>query len=92
MINNASKNGTTHFEVHVGDGAKQVLLAGSFNGWKPEKMAKRKGGTFVANKKLAPGEYRYRFVIDGQWTADRDNPVQAPNPYGSMDSVVQVAS
>ena len=53
-------------------------------------MTKKKDGTFVANRQLEPGDYRYRFVIDGQWVPDSDNPSQAPNPYGSVDSVVHV--
>jgi hypothetical protein len=37
---------------------------------------------------LAPGRYRYRYV--GRWTPDpRNNAIEA-NPFGDVDSVVEV--
>ena len=90
MINNGNK-GTVRFAVQPASKVIEVLLAGTFNDWKPERMAKRKDGTFVSTKSLAPGEYKYKFVIDGQWMPDSDNPRQVPNPYGSMDSIVHIA-
>jgi len=91
MIDNGKNKGTVRFAVQPAQKARQVLLAGTFNNWTPEKMAKQKDGTFVASKTLAPGEYKYKFVIDGQWMPDCDNPRQIPNPYGSVDSVVHVS-
>jgi 1,4-alpha-glucan branching enzyme len=90
MINNGSK-GTVRFAVQPASKVTEVLLAGTFNNWKPEKMAKQKNGAFVASKSLAPGDYKYKFVIDGKWVPDSDNPRQIPNPFGSMDSVVHVS-
>jgi hypothetical protein len=55
-------------------------------------MAKQKDGTFAASKSLAPGDYKYKFVIDGQWVPDSSNPRHVPNPYGSVDSVVHVGN
>ena len=99
MINNgksggksSGKNkGTTRFAVQPARKVNEVLLAGTFNDWKPEKMAKQKDGTFAASKSLAPGDYKYKFVIDGQWVPDSSNPRHVPNPYGSVDSVVHVS-
>ncbi len=91
MIISDKGKGTVRFAVQPAQKAKQVLLAGTFNNWTPEKMAKQKDGTFVASKSLAPGEYKYKFVIDGQWMSDSDNPRQIPNPYGSMDSVAYIS-
>jgi len=71
---------------------KQVQVAGSFNNWKPEegRMTRQKNGSFRRRFQLPPGEYRYRFVVDGQWQADPEADGQVPNPFGSMDSVVWV--
>ena len=91
MINDVKKKGTVQFAVHPESNAKKVLLAGTFNDWQPQRMTKKKDGTFVSNQQLAPGEYRYRFVIDGKWVPDNDNPARVPNPYGSVDSVVQIS-
>jgi 1,4-alpha-glucan branching enzyme len=53
------------------DGAKKLLLAGEFNGWKPAPMRKAKG-VFSASVELPTGaSYRYRFVTDaGLWLND----------------------
>ena len=40
---------------------------------------------------LAPGRYRYRYVIDGQWARDAHNHMVESNPFGDVDSVVEVA-
>lgn len=92
MINSGKDKGKVQFAVQPASKAKQVMLAGTFNNWTPENMAKQKDGTFVASKSLAPGDYKYKFVVDGQWMPDSDNPRQMPNPFGSVDSVVHVGS
>lgn len=60
---------------------KNVYLAGSFNGWKPTGQAMEgpdgEGG-YKISVDLAPGDYEYRFVIDGAtWHSDPGNPVHA---------------
>jgi len=90
MIKNKKKKGTIQFAVQPEHKTKKVFLAGTFNDWTPERMTKRKGGMYVSNRKLEPGDYRYKFVIDGQWMSDNDNPIQVPNPFGSTDSIVHV--
>ncbi|HHF52739.1 MAG TPA: hypothetical protein ENL43_00035, partial [candidate division WOR-3 bacterium] len=64
------------FEYYNPD-AKQVYLAGEFNEWSTTSlpMRKEKDGTWWIVIKLPPGKYEYKFVVDGQWVADPDNPV-----------------
>ena len=55
--------------------AKNVVLAGNFNGWnnselKMDKTSKGWQLPFV----LAPGNYEYKFVVDGKWMFDPGNP------------------
>jgi hypothetical protein len=38
--------------------------------------------------KLAPGRYRYRYVIDGRWETDPRNAAVEPSPYGGNDSLI----
>ena len=40
--------------------------------------------------KLSPGRYRYRYVIDGRWTHDLHNNYHESNPFGELNSVVEV--
>jgi hypothetical protein len=59
--------------------AKRVFLAGDFNNWNPEveEMVKE-GDTFEWSLFLVAGKYHYRFVVDGQWVNDPDNPPEDP--------------
>ena len=80
------------FTVHAEKG-KAVYLAGSFNEWSTtaKKMAyKTKAGIYSATVQLAPGEYQYKFVIDGTWCADPENANAVPNDQGTYNSVITV--
>jgi threonyl-tRNA synthetase len=69
--------------------AKEVYLAGDFNDWKLDRM-EDDSGTWKKRINLANGIYRYRFVIDGNWTDDVNNPLKETNPYGSLDSLIEI--
>ncbi|MFN0157721.1 MAG: carbohydrate-binding module family 20 domain-containing protein [Bacteroidota bacterium] len=62
---------------HVGDGirfvysdaeARSVSLVGDFNGWSKDElpMAKEGADLWTVVKKLTPGVYQYKFVVDGE--------------------------
>ena len=72
--------------------AKEVYLAGDFNDWKLDGNSRMKQDSGVWKKRinLARGKYRYRFVIDGNWTEDINNPAKETNPFGSVDSLIEV--
>jgi hypothetical protein len=38
--------------------------------------------------RLAPGRYRYRYVIDGQWCRDPRNAAVEPSSFGGDDSLL----
>lgn len=76
-------------------GAKDVFVAGEFNGWRADAssaMANSNNGTWSVRMKLKPGQYRYRFVVDGKWMADPANPTTEINPYGEYDSLLTIAA
>ena len=80
------------FTVHAEKG-KEVYIAGEFNQWNPtaKKMAyKAKDGVYAATVKLLPGDYQYKFVIDGTWCADPENVNSVQNDQGTFNSVVTV--
>lgn len=80
------------FTVHA-DKGKSVYVAGEFNNWDPtaKKMAyKAKEEVYSATVKLAPGDYQYKFVIDGTWCADPENVNSVANDQGTFNSVVSV--
>lgn len=74
-------------------GAKEVYLAGDFNGWKKEPasaMSNDNNGTWIKRLKLKPGQYHYRFIVDDNWITDPENPANEKNPYGELDSLLKV--
>jgi chromosome partitioning protein len=73
-------------------GARTVRLAGDFNDWNPDRtpMNALGDGTFSIRLPLGPGKYRYRYVADGNWFRDPANPRMETNPYGEMNSVVEI--
>lgn len=55
--------------------ASNVVLAGSFNNWKPEELVmQRDGNGWMLSVALAPGNYEYKFIVDGKWMTDPLNP------------------
>jgi len=73
-------------------GAKEVYLAGEFNNWKLDENSRmeQNNGSWIKRLSLDSGKYRYRFVIDGSWIEDPGNPISQLNPYGTMDSLLEV--
>jgi 1,4-alpha-glucan branching enzyme len=73
--------------------AEEVAVCGDFNGWDgtAHPMRKYKDGHFAVSINLAAGEYRYRFLLDGEkWENDWEAEAYAPNPYGGEDSIIKV--
>ncbi|UCD29112.1 MAG: AAA family ATPase [Planctomycetota bacterium] len=80
------------FTAHAPE-ATQVHLAGDFNSWCPDATPMvpcGDGDGFKALLPLAPGRYRYRYVIDGDWAKDPHNDYVEANPFGELNSVVEV--
>jgi cyclomaltodextrinase len=74
-------------------GVANVFLAGTFNDWNDSQtsMTDADGdGTYAATLLLAPGTYQYKFVVDGQWRQDPNNPQGAPDGFGGQNSVLEV--
>ena len=90
MIEAGSKKGMYRFAINPGGGVKKVHLVGDFNQWTPMAMLRQKDGSFAMVVKLAPGNYEYKFVVDGQWRVDPDNGAWALNPFGTLNSVATV--
>ena len=72
--------------------AQEVFVAGSFNNWNPRAtpMGRDSLGDWSVEVRLPPGEYRYRFLVDGEWRDDPSAQLTAMNSYGGFDAVVVV--
>src|SRR5947207_10613236 len=75
------------------EGAKEVVITGDFTQWSKDKirLTPASGGEWTALLELAPGEYQYRLLVDGEW---RDHPEAArrvSNPFGTQNCILVVA-
>ena len=79
---------TSEFKLFAPE-AKEVFLVGDFCNWQGDDcpMHRLKDGSWKKSLKLDPGRYEYRFVVDGHWWTDPENPARQQNPYGQDNSV-----
>jgi 1,4-alpha-glucan branching enzyme len=72
--------------------ANEVYASGEFNDWSPTGTPMEKGedGIWRATLTLKTGTYEYKFVVDGTWMEDPDNPDTVPDPYGGSNSLLTV--
>ncbi len=73
--------------------ASTVQIAGDFNNWQPEQTPLTKiadNGVWQIKLPMTKGKYRYRLVVDGQWQQDPYNETTELNPYGELNSVLEV--
>lgn len=65
---------------------RHVALAGSFNDWNDLTIPMRwENGAWTARLALEPGQYQYKFVVDGVWIPDPDNPrINTEDNFNSM--------
>lgn len=81
------------FQVEAPE-ATEVFLAGDFNDWDGEsiRLKKRRGkgnSRFATELSLDPGQFEYKFLIDGNWVCDPDRD-RVPNPFGTDNSLINV--
>lgn len=85
----------TRFTYRPPSPARFVYLAGQFNNWSEtgDRMFDTDGdGIYEIVLRLPPGEYQYKFVVDGQWHGDPDNPRHAPDGFGGQNSIILVGT
>jgi hypothetical protein len=79
--------------VLVAPQARSVALAGDFNDWDAARVLMRReaSGLWTVDVPLAPGRYRYVFVVDGRrFVADPAAPRAVGDDFGTPTSVVTV--
>ena len=74
--------------------ADRVALCGEFNDWSLESISLARGDdrAWRVTVPLAPGTYRYKFLLDGEtWENGTDADRYEENAYGTQDSVIVVS-
>jgi len=69
-----------------------VSVAGSFNDWdtNANRLQKDENGIWKAVIVIPEGSYSYKFVVDGNWISDEENPKTVEDGYGGTNSLVEV--
>ncbi len=83
--------GNTVFWLDAFPDAKLVTVAGSFNSWDSFHTLLRpsdEGWTTAID--LPPGEYEYKFVVDGNWILDPKNPRKKSGNDNNVNSLLTV--
>ena len=71
--------------------AREVYLSGSFDSWSRHDIAMTPTASgWAVDLYLAAGTHTYKFVVDGVWYADPDNPSQLPDGERGVNSVVRI--
>ena len=70
--------------------AQRVQLAGDFNSWNPNAhpLKKTSHESWEIKLNLSPGQYEYKFLVDGEWQNDPNCSDFASNPFGGENSVL----
>ncbi len=82
---------TVTFRLKGFPGAEKVVLAGSFNNWKENKLPmRREDNDWIIHLDLKAGKHWYKFIVDGKWMVDPDNPLREQDRDGHLNSVLIV--
>src|SRR3989475_1187172 len=91
---NATKRIATLQFVLVAPQAASVALVGDFNDWDPARSPMQTAhgaGIWATVVRLAPGRYRYAFLVNGvEWRADPNAPAAKDDEFGTPSSVITV--
>ena len=70
--------------------ASSVEIAGDFNHWVPEPLVRRnQDGLWQKVISVQMKTFRYKFIVDGEWQVDPNQPMQKQNTYGGVDSYME---
>ena len=89
MVKKDRRKGTVRFILAATGKPRKAYVAGDFTGWEPLAMRKR-SGVFGVTVSVPPGQYQYKFIVDGRWVTDPDNKSWAMSDMGTINSLVVV--
>jgi 5'-AMP-activated protein kinase regulatory beta subunit len=72
--------------------AREVAVTGDFNQWNRASHPMKQDGNGRWKKVvlLLPGQYEYKFIVNGHWRTDPDNPKRCRNCFGTYNNILQV--
>jgi hypothetical protein len=85
-----SLSGNVTFRLRGFADAKVVAVAGDFNNWNQSQfLFVREGGEWVCRVNLPAGAYQYKFIVDGNWLMDPQNPQTIYDRRGIENSILR---
>lgn len=79
--------------TYRGEPGKTVILAGDFNQWNANKKIlsdRKQAGVYTGYCMIPPGQYQYKFLVDGIWTMDETNPNFVRNEFNTFNNIIDV--
>jgi hypothetical protein len=75
------------------ENARSVMLAGDFNDWRERDIwMQRTSDGWQVTYALGPGNYQYKFIVDGKWIIDPQNPNVVTGEGGHSNSFLVIAA
>ncbi len=91
--NREIKEVVKEFALYAPD-AGSVYVLGDFNSWQKadsSRLSKLENGHWSAHFTLPSGRtYRYKFLVDEEWTHDPENSALERNAFGTADSILKL--
>ncbi|MEJ2726165.1 MAG: AAA family ATPase, partial [Deltaproteobacteria bacterium] len=90
--NSLLKHRRMQFSIHAPE-ANSVKVVGNFSNWTQDagfELDRHEGGNWSKEILLPPGVYQYKFLVDGRWVEDRNNPNLVQDPYGGRNAVIEI--
>ena len=85
-----SLNGNVTFRLRGFPEAKVVAVAGDFNNWNQSQfLFSKEGNDWVCRVNLPAGTYQYKFIVDGNWLTDPNNPKIVHDERGIENSLLR---
>lgn len=81
------------FSLRLKENPKKVNLFGNFNGWNRDNLPMKydkKSKLYSVSVPLEPGNYQYKYYIDGKEILDPANKDSIPNGLGGYNSVIVI--
>lgn len=72
--------------------AETVVLMADFNNWDPNKhqMKNNGNGLWTKSVMLTPGEYEYKYLVDGKWHENLQSEKTCQNCYGTYNGLLRI--
>lgn len=84
-----SLKGNVTFRLRGFPNARVVAVAGDFNKWNQSQLLfSKEDGDWVCRVQLPAGKYQYKFIVDGDWLTDPNNPTTVHDERGITNSLL----